>query len=82
MSDWIPYDHDDQAANPLPEITRRESELCWVFDEFYEGVTIAYLTQWQSGRVSWIGIGSNKDDIGVTFWQPIVKPEPPETISD
>lgn len=81
MSDWMPYDHDSKTANALPAITEsRCSDIVWVYDEFYSGVTLARWTQngEDPSRGWWEAITSQKDDIGVTHWQPLAKPAQPQ----
>lgn len=67
MADWIPYDYEDKKANPLP----KSGELVWIHDEFYEGVTIGVWNGWWESA-------AGSDDISVTHWTPLTKPEPPK----
>jgi hypothetical protein len=63
---WTPYDNDARDANPLP----KPYVEVWVFDEFYEGVTIGmWCGKWWETYATrnWT----------VTHWQPITKPDPP-----
>lgn len=68
MTDWTPYDYEDKKANPLPERT----ELVWIHDEFYYGVTIGSWNGW-----SWEN-AAGSDDISVTHWMPLAAPAPPK----
>ena len=66
---WIPYNHEDKDANPLP----KGYAIVWIYDEYYSGVTLGY----------WDGYWrhhSGSDDIGVTHWMPLEYPEPPEGV--
>lgn len=78
---WTPYDNEAKGASPLPATSGgfdRWSELVWVFDAYYEGVTLARWTQNGDDpeRGWWVGI-AHKDDIGVTHWMPLERPAPP-----
>lgn len=64
---WTPFDYENETANPLPPI----GEPVWVNEKFYEGVTIGY---WADG---WWETPEHKDDVWVSHWMPLTKPEPP-----
>lgn len=85
---WVPYDSDHKAANPLPEVAPGEpfaaqgarwSTFVWVFDRWYDGVTLARWTQNGDDPTTgwWVGVGHG-DDIGVTHWRPLDRPDEPE----
>lgn len=63
---WIPYDHENRDANPLP--TR--GDLVWIYDEYYQGATIGYWDGWWSDSYG-------SDDVGVSHWMPLEYPKEP-----
>ncbi len=67
-NEWVPYDSDDKAANPLPE----PWVTVWIHDEFYHGVIPGV---WADG---WWQLLTGSDDLGVTHWKPMQVPEAPD----
>lgn len=65
---WTPFDPDDRFVNPLPA----PGELVWVYEEFYEGVTVG---EWVGG---WWETSEHKDDVSVTHWMPMARPDGPK----
>jgi hypothetical protein len=68
--DWVPFDYEvrPRDSQPLPP----ENTPVWIYEEdYFVDVTIGYFDGFTLR--SWTG----SDDIHVTHWRHIVRPEPP-----
>ena len=65
---WIPYDYENKKECSTPE----PHTLVWIFEEFYDGVTLGYMiyNSWHN----WQG----NDDVSVSHWMPLEYPEDPD----
>lgn len=72
MSDdpWIPYNVDEDFVGDSDNELPSKGDLVWIFDTFYDGVTLG---RW----VGWWETAEGSDDVGVAAWTPLVKPPPP-----
>lgn len=70
-AEWRPFSYSRKEETRPP----RGDELVWIFDEFYHGVTVGYFDGFTFRH--WSG----SDDVSVTHWAPLEKPEAPQNVT-
>jgi hypothetical protein len=84
MTEWIPFHHpsdgevEKKSDNQLPD----RDKLVWVFDTFYDGVTIGFYTHNGNPDDGWWVNYTGSDDVGIDYWMPLEYPEAPVVSSD